>query len=86
MSTRRCRARVFIQRAGAGLDAGPAGDETWLNGRIGQVRVIDDDTKRPKLTLTSMKPLSSIPGAVGAMTDTNSLLPTKSDAGVDASR
>ena len=66
------------------LDADRPGDEAWLNGRIGQVRVIDDDTKRPKLTLTSMKPLSSILAQWAQMTDTNSLLPTKSDAGVDA--
>jgi hypothetical protein len=66
------------------LDADRPGDEAWLNGRIGQVRVIDDDTKRPKLTLTSMKPLSSILAQWAQMTDTNSLLPTKSDAGVEA--
>ncbi len=66
------------------LDADRPNDQSWLNGRIGQVRVIDDDTKRPKLTLTSMKPLSSILAQWAQMTDTNSLLPTKSDAGVDA--
>ena len=66
------------------LDADRPGDEAWLNGRIGQVRVLDDDTKRPKLTLTSMKPLSSILAQWAHMSDTNSLLPTKSDAGVDA--
>ncbi|MDD4341529.1 MAG: hypothetical protein PHO14_04765 [Kiritimatiellae bacterium] len=66
------------------LDADRPNDQSWLNGRIGQVRVIDDDTKRPKLTLTSMKPLTSILAQWAQMTDTNSLLPTKSDAGVDA--
>ena len=65
-------------------DADRPNDQSWLNGRIGQVRVIDDDTKRPKLTLTSMKPLSSILAQWAQMTNTTSLLPTKSDAGVDA--
>lgn len=65
------------------LDADRPNDQSWLNGRIGQVRVIDDDTKRPKLTLTSMKPLSSILAQWTQMTNTTSLLPTRSDAGVD---
>lgn len=66
------------------LDADRPGDPSWLDGRIGQVRVIDDDTGRPRLSLTSMKPLSSILAQWYQMTDTNSLLPTKSDASVDA--
>jgi len=66
------------------LDADRPGDPAWLDGRIGQVRVIDDDTGRPRLSLTSMKPLSSILAQWYQMTDTNSLLPTKSDASVDA--
>ncbi len=64
-------------------DADRTGDAAWLNGRIGQVRVTDDDTDRPRLSLTSMKPLSSIVAQWAQMTDTNSLLPTKSDASVD---
>ena len=65
-------------------DADRPNDATWLDGRIGQVRVIDDDTDRPKLTLTSMKPLSSILAQWTQMTEKISLMPTKSDAGVEA--
>jgi len=65
-------------------DADRPDDVAWLNGRIGHVRVTDDDSRRPHLSLTSMKPLSSILAQWAQLTDTNTFLPTKSDASVEA--
>ena len=74
---------LSIQVEAPDLDADRPGDVSQLVGQIGHVRVLDDDTVRPKMSLTSLKPLGSIVAQWAQLTDTNSLLPTKSDATVE---
>jgi hypothetical protein len=49
------------------------------------MRVVDDDTERPKLTLQTMRPRTGI-FAQWRFTTTNTLYPTRSDASVEFSR
>ncbi|NCD23779.1 MAG: hypothetical protein EOL90_12710, partial [Spartobacteria bacterium] len=60
---------VLESQSGAGIpmsievpdaDTDRAGDVLELAGSLGRMRVIDDDTERPKLTLESMKPRMGI--------------------------
>ncbi|MDY0145084.1 MAG: autotransporter-associated beta strand repeat-containing protein [Kiritimatiellia bacterium] len=84
---------VLTSDTGAGIsmplvvpdaDMDRANDASTFIGSPGRLRVVDNDVDRPKLTLTSMKPLSSILAQWAQMTNTASLFPTKSDAGVEA--
>ena len=60
---------VYESQTGLGLplsldipdaDVDRADDVTWFRGSMGKVRVIDDDTVRPKLTLATMQPRTGI--------------------------
>jgi hypothetical protein len=60
------------------------GDALALSAQLGQMRVNDDDTVRPKLELATMRPRSGII-AQWKFSNTTSRLPTKNDASVEVS-
>jgi hypothetical protein len=66
-------------------DADRPNDVLWFSGSMGRMRVVDDDTDRPRLTLASMRPRRGIL-AQWLFTTTNSLLATRADGSVEASR
>ncbi len=68
----------------ADADADRPGDALALNGQFGQLRVVDDDTRRPKLELATMRPRSGIL-AQWKFSNEVSRLPTKADASVAVS-
>ncbi|MDD4117916.1 MAG: choice-of-anchor D domain-containing protein [Kiritimatiellae bacterium] len=85
---------VLESESGAGLplgievpdaDTDRADDALWLYGSLGRMRVVDDDTERPKLTLQTMKPRTGIL-AQWRFTTIETLFPTRSDASVEFSR
>ncbi len=59
-------------------------DALSLAAQLGQMRVNDDDTGRPKLELATMRPRSGVV-AQWKFSNTTSRLPTKNDASVDVS-
>ncbi|HOU60035.1 MAG TPA: lamin tail domain-containing protein, partial [Kiritimatiellia bacterium] len=67
-------------------DRDRANDTLWLDGNLGRLRVVDDDTERPKLTLGTMKPRSGILAQWRFTSATNGLYPTRGDASVEFSR
>ncbi|MGD9611281.1 MAG: lamin tail domain-containing protein [Kiritimatiellia bacterium] len=63
-------------------DLDRANDLLWFNGSLGRMRVLDDDTAWPKLTLASMQPRSSILAQWLFLSNTNSTHVTRSDSSV----
>ena len=85
---------VYESQTGLGLplsldipdaDVDRADDVTWFRGSMGKVRVIDDDTVRPKLTLATMQPRTGILAQWLFPTTTNGTFATKADSSVEAS-
>ena len=85
---------VLESEAGSGLpisvsisdaDADRADDALTLDGQFGHLRVVDDDSARPRLTLETMRPRTGVL-AQWRFTNMVSLLATRTEAGVSADK
>ena len=63
-------------------DADRPNDATWLNATLGSLRVVDDDVDRPRVSLQTMRPQSSV--IVQWACTNKDYMPTKLDGSVAA--
>ncbi|HQF21647.1 MAG TPA: hypothetical protein PLT37_10445 [Kiritimatiellia bacterium] len=63
-------------------DADRPNDATWLNATLGSLRVVDDDVDRPRVSLQTMRPQSSV--IVQWACTNKDYMPTKLDGSVEA--